>query len=79
MRIPHEIVIDQRKHKVLIDGLPFIYPLAEEGARPEFRANGIGIVWLPLICDRATFKADYQLGGVTYGETQPEKEQRPQA
>lgn len=31
MRIPHEIVIDRRKHKVFIDGLPFIYPLAEEG------------------------------------------------
>lgn len=79
MRIPREIVVDQRSHKVLIDGLPFIYPLAEEGQRPEFHANGIGIVWLLLICDRATFKADYQLGGVTYGETQPAQEQRPQA
>lgn len=77
MRIPREIVIDQRKHKVLIDGLPFIYPLAEEGPRPEFHANGIGIVWLPLICDRATFKAGIEVGGRrAHGQEQSQASQR---
>lgn len=80
MRVPREIVIDYRKRKVLIDGLPFIYPLAEDIPRPQFGADDMGVVWLPLLCDKVTYRADFELGGVTYGsETQPASEQRAPA
>lgn len=79
MRVPKEIIIDRHTGKVLVDGLPFIYPLSDRTPRPQFDHCDYGIVWLPLIADKVTYRADLKLGGVTYGETQPAQEQRPQA
>lgn len=63
-RIPNTITIDARRHKVLIDGLPFIYPLAAEPSpRPEFTPGDIGIVWLPLLANHCEYIADIQDDG----------------
>ncbi|MCH9276109.1 hypothetical protein JS533_007460 [Bifidobacterium amazonense] len=59
-QIPHTITIDAHQHKVLIDGLPFTYPLASIGPRPQFEPGGAGIVWLPLLADHCEYKADIQ-------------------
>ena len=61
-RIPNTITIDAHKRKVLIDGLPFIYPLAAEPSpRTEFTTGGVGIVWLPMLCDHCEYIADIQV------------------
>lgn len=60
IRVPHRVVIDRRKGKVLVDGLPFMYPLADETPQVRMDRDDFGVVYLPLLCDEVVYRAAFE-------------------
>lgn len=60
MRVPHRVVVDRQCNRVLVDGLPFMYPLADETPRSRMDRDDFGVVYLPLLCDEVVYRAAFE-------------------
>ena len=63
--IPKHIVIDVAAHSVLIDGLPFMYPLADDPVGVDLSHGGLPIVRLSLIAQSVEMRHELPNEGET--------------